>query len=492
MNIPLLYLLERMGAGVDASAVAGDALVRSVQLADSALREERLPESGVLYIGSSGEGAGTLLDWDGTVLVADGLDVYEAFNRAVDVCFRFQEWMEHFNELLKDVSNADELMRECSAVFGNAAYMVDSAFKVIAIDDSQLFCEISSIWKHLVEEGYLLYDIVYSMQISHQLEVMAKSSGAEICESEYFNNPFINYNMSAGESALGHFFIVGYQKRITPGEVALANLVGRQLAAFVERFGLSRGWGAPYEPFVARLMEDAPMSRVDIARQIAPWGWRAEDTLCALAISEEAGGASLRDILMQQLSHELDMKSIVSDGVVVGVVKTCGQSPHGSRTFEESLEVFLEKHRCIAGMSDSFKATDCSGVHFRQAKEALACLVCRPQSQAGPLFARFGDCFTESLVRTLRDEGLADDFSDSRISALAAHDQSSGTEYVRTLEMYLKCERRLNETASRLYVHRNTLLYRIGRIKDMLDCDLENPETRLRLLFSIENLRGRR
>ena len=62
-------------------------------------------------------------------------------------------------------------------------------------------------------------------------------------------------------------------------------------------------------------------------------------------------------------------------------------------------------------------------------------------------------------------------------------------EQIDVLEMYLKCERRLNETANRLFVHRNTLLYRIGRINEMLGCDLGSPETRMRLLFSIENLK---
>ena len=489
MNIPLLYLLERMGIKADVSGVASDALVRSVQLADRALCDGRAPESGVLYIGS--DGGNGVATWNGTTFGIAELDVYEAFNRAVDICFRFQEFTERFNDLLNDAGNADALMRECSAVFGNAAYMVDSAFKVIAIDDSQLFCEISSIWKHLVEEGYLLYDIVYSMQASNQLEMMSKSSGAEICESEHFNNPFINYNMSADGMALGHFFVVGYQKRITPGEIALANLLGRQLAPFVERFGLSQKQGAPYEMFIARLMEDAPMGKASIARQIAPWGWSAQDTLCVLAISEETGGMSLRDILMKQLSHELDMKSIEADGVMIGIVRVGRQAARDPRAFENSLGMFLERHHCIAGVSDAFMATDCAGVYFRQAKAALACLADRPRNHGEPLFVRFSNCFTESLVRTLRGAGLADDFIDGRVSVLVERDLSNGTDYVRTLEMYLKCERRLNETASRLFVHRNTLLYRIGRINDMLGCDLANPETRTRLLFSIAALRER-
>ena len=554
MNIPLLFLLERMGIEADVSAVKRDALVRSVQLVDTALRDGKPFEGGVLYIGASfpdaavflgnDDGAssgdadahvlpvgafflvnatgqrkmpdsvgseGGFLGREAAAIIHADFDVYEAFARAVDVCFRYQEWSERFSELLQDAGSANDLMRECSKLFGNAAYMVDPAFKVIAIDDAPLFCEISHIWKHLVEEGYLLYDIVYSMQISRQLEEMSESSDAEICESEHFNNPFINFNMSTGGVPLGHFFIVGYQKRITSGEVALANLLGRQLAGFVDQFGLSQRCGAPYEAFVARLMEDAPMDRVDIARQIAPWGWRAEDMLCILAVGEKAGGTSLQDILMKQLSHELGMMSITVDGVVVGMVNVDRRTATGFLPLENALEVFLEKHHCIAGMSDVFEATKCSGAYFRQAKTALSCLERQVQSRKAidslsgrkrtdnsrgfhreplkQLHMRFNDCFTESLAQVLRSEGLVDDFVDSRVSTLLDYDLRNGTEYLRTLEMYLKCERRLNETAEKLFVHRNTLLYRIGRIKEILGDDLGGPESRMRLLFSIEDLK---
>lgn len=534
MNIPLLYLLERMGIDADFSAVPSGASVRSVQLADSSLGGGRSPEGGVLYIGSPSFDSAQLFEgldapdhqaeafflvnaahrfeMDGATVVAAEFDAYDAFNRAVDVCFRFQGWMEHFGELLEDADNADALMRECSGIFGNAAYMVDSAFKVIAIDDSQLFCDISSIWKHLVEEGYLLYDIVYSMQASRQLEVMSASDGAEVCESEYFNNPFINYNMVSDDVLLGHFFVVGYQKRITPGEISLANHVGRHLSDFVDKFGLSQRRGAPYETFIARLMEDAPLGKDDIVRQIAPWGWRATDTIRAFAVSEKAGGTSLQDILVKQLSHELGMKSIVANGVVLGIANTGKRGASDERAFEASFRVFLGKHRCIAGISDGFEATECNAAFFRQAKAALSCLERRlraggvdmvsetrksPGSCVGvndsceeEPFLQFNDCFTESLVWTMRGENLANGFRDGRVSDLLDHDLRNGTEYVRTLEAYLKCERRLNETASRLFVHRNTLLYRIGRIKEMLGDDLESPESRMRLLLSIADLRS--
>lgn len=48
-------------------------------------------------------------------------------------------------------------------------------------------------------------------------------------------------------------------------------------------------------------------------------------------------------------------------------------------------------------------------------------------------------------------------------------------EYVRTLQAYLENNRSVSRTAQALYVHRNTVAYRINKILDVLGVDLEDP-----------------
>ncbi|MBN1680196.1 MAG: helix-turn-helix domain-containing protein [Anaerolineae bacterium] len=53
------------------------------------------------------------------------------------------------------------------------------------------------------------------------------------------------------------------------------------------------------------------------------------------------------------------------------------------------------------------------------------------------------------------------------------------TEFISTLEAFFEEHGNLTRTAKRLHVHRNTLLYRMERIREISGIDLDNPETRL-------------
>lgn len=61
--------------------------------------------------------------------------------------------------------------------------------------------------------------------------------------------------------------------------------------------------------------------------------------------------------------------------------------------------------------------------------------------------------------------------------------QQQHTEYYRTLRVYLEENLNATQTARELYIHRSTLLYRLERIREILDSDLTDPDELLYLNF---------
>ncbi len=60
-----------------------------------------------------------------------------------------------------------------------------------------------------------------------------------------------------------------------------------------------------------------------------------------------------------------------------------------------------------------------------------------------------------------------------------AEETPQNAEFLLTLDAFFEEHGNLTRTAKRLHIHRNTLLYRMDRIKEISGVDLNNPETRL-------------
>lgn len=67
------------------------------------------------------------------------------------------------------------------------------------------------------------------------------------------------------------------------------------------------------------------------------------------------------------------------------------------------------------------------------------------------------------------------------LGPLLDYDRAKNSELVRTLSLYLECGGNYNETAAALTIHRSTLRYRLGRIREITDFDLNDVDSRLNL-----------
>jgi purine catabolism regulator len=70
------------------------------------------------------------------------------------------------------------------------------------------------------------------------------------------------------------------------------------------------------------------------------------------------------------------------------------------------------------------------------------------------------------------------------------HDQVDRTDLVATLEMYLDSACNASRTAEALRIHRNSVAYRLQRIKELAEVDLEDADTRLLVQLILHSARG--
>lgn len=128
-------------------------------------------------------------------------------------------------------------------------------------------------------------------------------------------------------------------------------------------------------------------------------------------------------------------------------------------------------------------ARDISGwrTSYRDAVQALD-LARRLQTDT-PLY--IGDLGVYQLILSLSDREKLLNFCERTLGSLIEYDLRQHADLIKTLEAFFACHGNLSETAKQLIVHRNTLLYRMNRINDIADIDLNRPETRLALHLAL-------
>jgi purine catabolism regulator len=102
--------------------------------------------------------------------------------------------------------------------------------------------------------------------------------------------------------------------------------------------------------------------------------------------------------------------------------------------------------------------------------------------------ARTADLGVYRLLLALRKSGDLQPFVERELAPLRNTPRRED-HLLETVEVYLACNGNLSEAARRLHLHRNSLLYRLHHIRDLLGHDLENPEQRLALQLALKGLR---
>lgn len=69
-------------------------------------------------------------------------------------------------------------------------------------------------------------------------------------------------------------------------------------------------------------------------------------------------------------------------------------------------------------------------------------------------------------------------FYKDTLEALVAYDLRKDTELVKTLEVYFECNGNLKKMSETLFTHYNTILYRLGRIQDIIGMSIDKEEDR--------------
>lgn len=121
----------------------------------------------------------------------------------------------------------------------------------------------------------------------------------------------------------------------------------------------------------------------------------------------------------------------------------------------------------------------------RTLEEAEQALVLGRQLFGGARVLAFSDLGVYRLLVRLRETPELWAFYRETLAKLSEYDKRQHADLIKTLEAYFNHLGNLRATSEALHVHRNTLLYRLERIKEISGMDLDNAEEHFALWLAL-------
>ena len=169
-------------------------------------------------------------------------------------------------------------------------------------------------------------------------------------------------------------------------------------------------------------------------------------------------------------------------------LENAAQTPRVRRLVDEVREQLASRTPSgMVGSGISRPANSLSGMReaYREAKDAV--------SIANELGDReqttfYGDLKLFQLLLALKERNLDQmrRFYKETLGLLVEHDEGKKGDLIRTLNGFFEANGNLAKAASDLNVHRNTLVYRLERIAELTEMNLDDPDNRLILHLALK------
>ncbi len=173
-------------------------------------------------------------------------------------------------------------------------------------------------------------------------------------------------------------------------------------------------------------------------------------------------------------------KTLIYNGLIVLVASFIGMDAIDSVT--EKLSTLLDKFGIRCGVSRRFEQLTKLRLHYEQAVNALN--VGRHMDAPKPV-CLYDICAIYHVAKVFWDSGWTENFVHPALDKLLRYDQDNNNELVLTLFTYLKNFGNITNMSKQLKLHRNSAIYRLQRIEEIMNINLSDFRAMEQVIFSL-------
>ncbi|MCE7791296.1 helix-turn-helix domain-containing protein [Salipaludibacillus sp. CUR1] len=420
--------------------------------------------------------------------------IFVIFNQVKALFARRQLKVRVFNEQLKALLAADTLDRllEVSGrLLQNPLIMINDDFKVVAYSTETPLTD--EIWQRNLQNGFCSYEFI--TEVNRLIDEIKPIDLHEPFSLTCTASPVMKWvTRIQSENRHGGYLVVP----VCSGDMDSQKLELLSQASKLAGYHLKQKKVASFlsycrmeEKLLVDLVKKTIHSREELEQRQKAAKFPHTHSMRLLLISpEEVRQSPLPERKIKKTTLEQDIVSLfpdsylgVHDNILISLMieyqghTSRSEGARGSSVQEEQkrfeLDKLLKGHRCQGIISDFFSDLFTLPVVFERLLKTMAIgKRIRPRVS----LMNLDELRFYELIDNFPDKERLESYCHPAVLKLLTHDQTYGTDYYDTLQLYLLHNQNLNLTAQKLFIHRNTMKNRMKKINEIINLDLTEGE----------------
>ncbi len=333
------------------------------------------------------------------------------------------------------------------------------------------------------QNGYMDEELLLHLKIEHLLTTVALKP--MFVERNALELPALMQDIVINDSHVGRIIILQVHKPLDQRDAALLMVLTEHIRLMLLHNPSLYDVHSQYmDSTLSKLIRREPVDDAAVYSVLQLMDWMPEHAFFCMAarLSDRDHNTNSLHMLAALISNATKNNCfLIHDNTLIFVFDLTVSDLTRDAYFKKLLPL-LRDNLLKAGISTSFHDFRKLYLYYRQAVIALDTGI---RSDPSLWYFRFEDHALEYLASRIYEEEDPLMLCPEPLIRLIRYEQKKDHQYLKILKTYLACNSNISETAKQLYMHRNTLLYRLDRIREILGDTLDRYDTRLLLMLAL-------
>lgn len=415
---------------------------------------------------------------------SDMLSIFNSIKKLFNHEVQFNNDIQPLMDSLIKSNDLDAVADKAALLVKNPIIITDSGYNIISYSKSVHTDD--KIWQSGQIRGNLTYEFIAEIkkwdnnEAEDNLEyksiiIKGISENRRRISKLFMNNMFLGYYIVLESNCLFEEIPDYYYKLV-------CDVISKEVS--VEEINITRANNKSYELLIADILNSNFIDRSVFMERIKNTAFEVNTVFQLAAIdmknfafNDNMVQGALKKAIKEVLPYSW---SLFYENYIIVLIDVNNKFYHNDNSYKNFTSL-LEKHHLCAGLSDHFSDLYILNLYYNQAVKTLNFAAIFNKKDT---LIYYKDYKFYHLISLNSDKEKLIQFCNENVLRIKKYDNKFNTEFLKTLFYYINSDKSISKTAEKLFVHRNTITYRIKRIKELFDIDLTNQYNVFQIYYS--------